>query len=81
LATLLTWATLLARLARLLARLLLSAALLLAWLTRLRVVLLLLVAVGILVLLRHLLLLGGPPDLNQRELREVRSGWNATIEG
>src|SRR4051794_23122887 len=57
LATLLPWATLLARLSGLLARLLLPATLLLARLTRLRVVLLLLARV--LVLLRHFLLLGG----------------------
>jgi len=59
LAALLTWAALLARLAGLLARLLLSATLLLARLTRLRVVLLLLVTIWVLVLLRHFLLLGG----------------------
>jgi hypothetical protein len=58
LAALLARPTLLTRLTRLLARLLLTAALLLARLTRPRIVLLLLVAVRVLVL-RHLLLLGG----------------------
>jgi RsiW-degrading membrane proteinase PrsW (M82 family) len=43
----------------LLAWLLLPAALLLTWLTRLRVVLLLLILIGVLVLLVHFLLLGG----------------------
>jgi hypothetical protein len=49
---------LLTALTGLLARLLLSAALLLTWLTRLWIVLLLLVTIRILVLLRHFLLLG-----------------------
>jgi hypothetical protein len=62
LATLTALATLLALLATLaglLARLLLAATLLLSGLTGLRIVLLLLVTVGVLVLLRHVLLLGG----------------------
>jgi hypothetical protein len=73
----LTLATLLAgltALAGLLARLLLSATLLLARLARLRIVLLLLVAVGVLVLLRHVLLLGGfSTRPSQRAAGDVRS--------
>jgi hypothetical protein len=76
LATLTALATLLALLATLaglLARLLLAATLLLSGLTGLRIVLLLLVTVGVLVLLRHVLLLGGFRPTHQRPAGAVRS--------
>jgi hypothetical protein len=67
-------AALMTTLTRLLARLLLAAALLLSRLTGLGIVLLLLVAVGILVLLRHVLILGGfSTRQGERAAGDVRS--------
>jgi hypothetical protein len=74
LATLLARTALLARLAGLLPWLLLAAALLLPGLTRLRIILLLLIAVRVLILLRHVLLLGGfSARQSQRAAGGVRS--------